>query len=438
MKQANTPSEGKDKAQEPERVWRLADDVVITPVEKLSQEAVKALVPEGELPKGRYGLERKRVRTHPKIVNQDVVDVLQAFGEKGATYEEVLEFLVKTRDLDRDEFDGSLRKLVQVLVHSNFLVDARQSESGAIEPSMSEGDVWCGYLIKENVHCIVDSEIYKVEEVTSGEPRALKVMQAKFPHREMKEGIAYRLRHEFGVISKIKSPYVVKLWESGEHDDRVYGVLDWINGPSVRKYLRAAEEPLGDGPIMEIAIQCAQALHAVHKAGFLHGDVHTGNFLIDGGRVCLVDFGLARPIELTEEEMVRYSEGGVLQYMTPEYVQKEINGEQRHSGSVAGEVYSCGVMLFSLFARSYPYRWKFYREDFRKSILEEPPLSFEECERMPWPALEQVLGRALRKKPQERYGSMAEFIEVLRAVPIPEPDSGKPEEQSSEGAEAEK
>ena len=410
-----------DDKQGKERVWRLASDVVIKPVEEWPQELIEQAIPKGGIPEGHFGIERRRVRSLPKIVNKDVIDVLRAFGEEGATYKEVLEHFIDERDLKRVELHPNMEKMVKDFIKASFLVDAEDGggkSAESIEPSFKEGDMWLSYKILENVHCIIDSEIYKVEDTSSGHLRALKITQEKFPHEDMKERMQERLKHEFAIIEKFNHPNIIKVWERGTNDCRAYGILDWVDGPAVRSYAYNFDELPSEKKLMDLSIQCLEALKTVHNAGYLHGDVHTGNFLIKDGNVCLIDFGLARPIKLDKEEESKYIEGGVLNYMPPEYVRQSLSGEKGLWGTVAGEIYSCGVMIYSLFTRKYPNKWTFYRKEYMKSILNDPPLSFEECELEPWQELECVLHKALAKNSEERFESLEEFMGAMEKVAV--------------------
>jgi serine/threonine-protein kinase len=229
----------------------------------------------------------------------------------------------------------------------------------------------------------------------------------------MRQRIAARLEHEFRVIDKIDHPNVVKLWECGTHEDRTYGVLDWVDGPSVRAHLRRLKQEADDLTVLRLAIDCAQALAAVHRSGYLHGDVHAGNFMIKDGSVCLIDFGLARPIVVPEGKEADYSEGGVVYYMPPEYVRKSRGELQGLWNSIAAEVYSCAVIIYTLFTNRYPYESTLHREEYLSRVLEQPPLSFADCGRAPFPELERTLAEALAKEPSDRFSSMPAFAAAL-------------------------
>jgi serine/threonine-protein kinase len=409
------------------RVWRLAGDVVITPVESLPEKIRKEIVStkgRSEKVGGYYGIERKKVRAFPKIVNRDVVDVMQVFGTSGSTYQDVLAHFVKTRRLNRAELDPHLQKVVKTLIHDNFLIEWDDQDvvsSDLVEPSFHNGDRWLNYTIEENIYCMVDSEIYKVMTDRTPQLRALKIMQKSFPNKLMREKTIRRLKKEFSVISSIQHKNVVKLWDHGVYQGRVYGILDWVEGPNIREYVYSASRPRTDNELLSFSVQCVEAVRAVHLAGFLHGDVHGGNFLVRDGNICLIDFGLSRPVEMRESERENYTEGGVLFYLPPECIERIFDKEKGLWGSIAGEMYSCGVVLYSLFTNRYPYRRKILKKDYMKSILHETPRSFVECKRRPWPEVETVLQKALAKDPKARFASMDEFLRALKSIKRPSP-----------------
>ncbi len=419
MKEKKDNMEKRDKLEQLSRRKRLPRDLVITPVEELPPGMLEAIYPDGNYPEGYYGVQREKVRALPKIVAGDVVEVLRAFGEDGALYEDVLVHFVELRGLDYDELDRDMRKLFFSLLHASFLVDGEWGEdtsADAVTPSFGRGDTWLHYRIVENINCVVDSEIYRVEDEETGRPGALKITQDRFPNPDMKREIRRRLRHEFGVIEEIDHPNVIKVWEQGEHRQRVYGVLDWVEGPNVGTYAVRNRDALKDSDLVKLLLECGEALGAVHRAGYLHGDVHSGNFLLRDGGVCLLDFGLARPIDIPEGEEWKYPEGGVLMFTPPEYVRRKFEKTRGMTGSVAGEVYSFGVIMFALLTRRYPYQWKSYREEYMKVILKQPHLTFADCGREPWPPVERIIDRTLSKKKKDRYQSMDELLDNLKKI----------------------
>ena len=422
------------------RRWRLPTDVTITPVGDLPEQVCRQIFGEGPVPAEGCCLQRENTRTLPKLINKNVATVLRLFDIGGAAYETVLASLAGTMKLPKEKVDEELRPLVKTLIHSNLLVEAEEGLEAAapVKASLNPGDRWRDYVIEENVKIMIDSEIHRVAHITSGVVRILKITQAVFPNAEMKASMAERLQHEFSVLEKINHPYVVGVHGYGVHDGRVYGFLDYAEGSSVQSFLHADDRKPGDASVLKYALQCLEAVQAVHDAGYLHGDIHTGNFLMKNDHVCLIDFGLTRPIRIMEEDRRKYPEGGVIMYMPPESVTH--SSEKRHNrfqGSVAGEVYSCAVILYLLFTQRYPYEWTTYRKDYVQRIRQQPPLSFAECERRPWPEMESVLRRALAKDPADRYASVHDFRLALQDIAVTAIPEGSPFNETAGAAPAE-
>lgn len=415
------------------RKWRLPSDVVVTALRDIDEEVRKDIFGERQPDLGQYCLRRTHARTLPKLINKNVADVLNLFGEAGASYSFVLASLSSKMHLPYEKVDEELLPLVVKLIRSNLLVEVAAgagADGDAIAPSLATGDRWGDYVVQENMKVMIDSEIHRVRHRASGDVRVLKIAQGSFPNAEMKAVIAERLQREFTVLREIKHPYVVRVHESGVENGRAYGILDYADGGSVRSFLFGENQTQDDATVLKFALQCVEALEAVHRAGYLHGDVHTGNFLVKDGHVCLIDFGLLRPIRIEENDPSRYHEGGVVMYMPPEAVKKKnAEGEQKLWGSVAGEIYSCAVIVFAMLTGRYPYEWTAYRKDYMRRIIEQPPLSFEECGRNAWPEMETILGKALAKSPNDRFGSMRQFRRALEGIQhTAASDNGRPAE----------
>jgi len=188
------------------RIWRLPSDVTIRPVTEMPEEVIEQITRGNRNPEEQFALERRKARTHPKIVNRDVMDVLNYFGRDGATYEEALNHFVKLKGLNREELDPNMRKMVNDFIKANFLVEGRKVDetSEAIEPEFEDDDEWLSYRIIENVHVIIDSEIYRVEHIPTGELRALKISRNSLPREKMRKKIVERLR--LSIIWSLTAP----------------------------------------------------------------------------------------------------------------------------------------------------------------------------------------------------------------------------------------
>ncbi len=140
----------------------------------------------------------------------------------------------------------------------------------------------------------------------------------KVPHRSQLDSLRERDRflEEARVVARLKHPGIVPVYDSGRlDDDRVYLVMQYVNGRSLRDVMNA--EGIKGPRALEIAADVAEAMHYAHRNGVVHRDLKPGNILIDAeGYVHVADFGLA--VCDAEEGARRSEHAGTLAYMAPE------------------------------------------------------------------------------------------------------------------------
>jgi serine/threonine-protein kinase len=90
----------------------------------------------------------------------------------------------------------------------------------------------------------------------------------------------------------------------------------------------------------------------------------------------------------------------------------------------AGEQYAVGALLYLLASGAHYRDFSLERLEMLRQIAEDPPLPFSERGTEPWPELEAVLARALRKEPEERFASMADLAAALESVEVPRASLG--------------
>lgn len=103
-----------------------------------------------------------------------------------------------------------------------------------------------------------------------------------------------RMRREALALAKLSHPNVVQLFEVGRHCNDMFVVMEHIRGETLRQWTRAGGRRWQD--IVAVYLQAGLGLAAAHHAGLVHRDFKPDNAMLDqGGRVRVVDFGLARP-----------------------------------------------------------------------------------------------------------------------------------------------
>jgi serine/threonine protein kinase/beta-lactam-binding protein with PASTA domain len=186
--------------------------------------------------------------------------------------------------------------------------------------------------------------VYLALDVRLDRTVALKVM-----HRSLAEDPAFvrRFIGEAKSVASLSHPNVVHVFDQGTDTDVVYLSMEYVPGKTLRDILRERGR-LPAREALEIMIPVLAALGAAHQAGMVHRDVKPENVLLtDDGRVKVVDFGLARAIEATNQTRTGVMIGTIA-YMSPEQV-------TTGGADVRSDVYAAGIMLFELVTGQQPY-----------------------------------------------------------------------------------
>jgi serine/threonine protein kinase len=172
-------------------------------------------------------------------------------------------------------------------------------------------------------------------------------------------------------------------------------VMELLHGESLRRRLRR-EYRLDLATTLWVARQTAEALAALHRAGFLHGDVKPDNIrLVDDGTAVLIDLGFAhRP----GENAALAREGYVLG--TVNYLAPELCGGQPEEGC-ASDLFSLGVTLFEMLAGAMPYPPGTLAQTFRRHQC-DPPADIRRLVPGLPPALVSLIERLLARRPPDR------------------------------------
>ncbi len=102
-----------------------------------------------------------------------------------------------------------------------------------------------------------------------------------------------RLINEAKAAAALDHPNICAIHEVGEEDDRVFIVMQYIEGESLAERIR--QHPLPPGEVVDIGIQAAQALEEAHAAGIIHRDIKPQNIIVTPrGQLKVLDFGLAK------------------------------------------------------------------------------------------------------------------------------------------------
>ena len=166
---------------------------------------------------------------------------------------------------------------------------------------------------------------------------------------------------EARIASRIEHGNVARILDVGEHDENTtFIVMEWVDGDSLSKVVRAAEakkQRIPAGVALRICADAAAGLHAAHilkeRDGtplcVVHRDVSPQNILIsNAGSTVLIDFGVAKARDRVSQDTSAGQLKGKIRYMAPEQALGR-NIDHR------ADVWALGAILYELFAGESPY-----------------------------------------------------------------------------------
>lgn len=153
-----------------------------------------------------------------------------------------------------------------------------------------------------------------------------------------------RFERERRILAELSHPGIARLIDGGEDaDGRPYLAMDYVDGQAIDRYCDAAG--LGIDARVELFLQAVEALAYAHLQGVLHRDIKPSNLWVDGaGRVHLLDFGIAKPLQAAAVDELATATG--LRLLTPQYASPEqLLGQPM---GVASDLYQLGLLLYQL------------------------------------------------------------------------------------------
>ena len=271
------------------------------------------------------------------------------------------------------------------------------------------GDEFAGYRVRSVLGRGGMSVVYQAENLRLSSIIALKVLA---PELASDDVFRARFLEESRIAASLNHPNVIPIYDMGSQDDLLYIAMRYVSGTDMRQMIKKRGRILPATALFLVG-QAARALDAAHRKGLVHRDVKPGNLLIERGsddadpdHVYLADFGI------TKHAMSRSgltSTGqflGTINYVAP---------EQIRGTSVLGlaDQYSLGCVLYECLTGRVPFEKDLDAAIIWAHVEETPTMPTILRPELP-PEIDQVFGRVLAKRPDERYGSCREFVEAAR------------------------
>ncbi|HEY4002336.1 MAG TPA: serine/threonine-protein kinase [Candidatus Xenobia bacterium] len=234
------------------------------------------------------------------------------------------------------------------------------------------------------------------------------VVVLKFPHPDLAgDPSAFeRMRREITIGERLTHPGIQKLYGLQTDRQDPYLVLEYLEGRTLREELRD-QGSLPDRAV-EYGCQLAAALEYAHSQQVFHRDLKPENIIVTPHGAKVMDFGIAYIEGARRITWGRLSsEVGTPDYMAPE----QIKGNR---GDARTDVYALGMILYECLAGRLPYQGDNAMAIMNQHVTVSPPPPSRFVSAAP--ALEEVVMKAIRRKPEHRWPSMAALLSDLQRL----------------------
>ncbi|HEX5886475.1 MAG TPA: protein kinase [Pyrinomonadaceae bacterium] len=333
--------------------------------------------------------------------------------------------------------DESLRVEVEKLIESHQraseekFIEGMAAEAGAAliiaddeiekQSALNKGQQFGSYVILDALGAGGMGEVYLAKDSRLDRTVALKVLSQDISSDQRR---MQRFRQEAKIASSLNQPNIVTIFEFGEVDGLTFLATEFIDGETLRDYLRAKKLKIGE--ILEIAIQVLAALDAAHEARIVHRDIKPENVMIRRRDrvVKVLDFGLAKVTEkrssvLTDHDAdseaataFKTAPGlvmGTVNYMSPEQAQSHALDERT-------DIWSTGVMIYEMVSGLMPFKGATTSHTIVQ-ILEKDPVPLTQFTSRQAPEeLQRIVSKALAKNPEDRYQTAKDMLIDLRSL----------------------
>ncbi|MBF6277759.1 MULTISPECIES: serine/threonine-protein kinase [Nocardia] len=268
------------------------------------------------------------------------------------------------------------------------------------------GELFAGYRIERVLGAGGMGEVYVARHPRLPRSDAVKVLPAQYAADP-----EYRARfeREADLAASLSHPAIVKVYDRGEYEGRLWIAMELVDGVDVAQRL-AATGPFGIDEVIRIAETVAGALDRANAQGLMHRDVKPANILLSrDGDVLLTDFGIARQAAAGASDLTGTGVMiGTLNYASPEQLSAQpLDGRS--------DQYSLACTVFHVLTGDAPFADANPVVVVTRHATATPP-SVRTARPHLHPDVDAVLARAMAKRPEARFASSSEFAAALGAA----------------------
>lgn len=248
------------------------------------------------------------------------------------------------------------------------------------------------------------AEVYMAQDTKEDKVVAVKILKDEFAnnHEFVKKFV-----NESKVLAGLSHPSIVEIFDVNFDGNPKFMVMEYIDGITLKEYMETNNGPLSWKDTVHFTIQILRALQHAHARGVVHRDIKPHNIMLfTDGTVKVMDFGISK---IAREEVKSSTEHtlGSVHYISPEQAQGQLTDEK-------SDIYSLGCVLYEMLTGKKPFDSDagavtvalMHSNDVApspRSINPNIPIGLEE-----------IINKAMEKKPSNRYQSASEMIQALQ------------------------
>jgi serine/threonine-protein kinase len=269
------------------------------------------------------------------------------------------------------------------------------------------GELLGAYKLIDRIGAGGMGEVWKAEDPRLGRIVAIKILP---PAVASDAEAMLRMQREARTAAQLYHPNIATIHSIEEHDGRLFIVMEYVQGEPLTKLIAARR--LSEADVCRIGRGVADALAESHEHGIIHRDIKPDNIVVNGARVKVLDFGIAKRIGLettssdaptafvTQQGMIV----GTVHYMSPE----QALGKPLDART---DIFSLGIVLYEAVSGKLPFAGETITETITQIVRDEPPAIANAT-----PGMRAIIERCLRKSRDERFASAADLGAALDAL----------------------
>ncbi|GEM_PF-3148624 len=284
--------------------------------------------------------------------------------------------------------------------------DRHETSPGKKSPHDSlRGQVLGGYRIEKKIGQGGMGTVFLAKQIALDRRVALKVL---LPHLVSQEPFLDRFLQEARASARLSHPNIVKVYDAGKADASYYIAMEYIHGVALEHVVRRLGR-LPEEQAVGVLLSAVRGLGAAAESGIIHRDVKPANIMISAeGKVKLMDFGLAKQVEVDRRITITGQMIGTPSYMSPEQCNNK-------GVDFRSDIYALGITLYRMLTGMVPF-WSENLFDLVTRKLTQPfpdpqgivpGLSSHVCD---------VIRRMTEREPDRRFQSYEELKDALAKV----------------------